>query len=180
MATFLSILRGINVSGQKKINMADLKSLYENLGFKNIKTYIQSGNVIFENNTGKDLSKKIEKQIEEKYGFQVPILIRTVNEMEEAVNKNPFLEEKNIEPDKLHVTYLSDIPSNENLEKMKTVDYRPDRFYVSGKEIYLYCPGGYGNTKLTNTFFEKKLKQTATTRNWKTTNALLKMMNPDS
>ncbi len=176
MATFLSILRGINVSGHKQIKMTDLKVLYESLGFKNVTTYIQSGNVIFENNSAKDLSKQIDKKIFEKYNFNVPIIIRTAKEMEAIVNENPFLKEKNIEIEKLHVTYLDKEPTQENLDKIKDLNYEPDRFYIIGKEIYLYCPGGYGNTKLSNTFFENKLKVIATTRNWKTTNEIFKIM----
>lgn len=176
MAVFLSILRGINVSGQKLIKMPDLKALYEELGFKNISTYIQSGNVIFENNTSKSLSERIDKKIFEKYKFNVPVIIRNVQEMQEIVNENLFLKEKNIEHGKLHITFLEKEPPAQHLNKIKDMNYAPDRFYISGKTIYLYCPNGYGRTKLTNTFFENKLKVTATTRNWKTTNEILKIM----
>ncbi len=176
MAVFLSILRGINVSGHKQIKMADLKVLYEKLGFKNVTTYIQSGNVIFESKIAKDLPERIDKKIFEKYKFNVPIIIRTIDEIQKIINGNLFLKEKNIELDKLHVTYLENIPVKENLDKITNLNYEPDRFYISDKEIYLYCPGGYGNTKLNNNFFENKLKVTATTRNWKTTNEIFKIM----
>lgn len=176
MAIFLSILRGINVSGHKQIKMADLKVLYESLGFKNVTTYIQSGNVIFENINAKDLSKQIEKSIFEKYNFHVPVIIRSIEEMGKTLHDNPFLKEKNVELDKLHVTYLENEPLAESLDKMKEINYAPDRFYIAGKEVYVYCPGGYGNTKLSNTFFENKLKVKATTRNWKTTNEIFKIM----
>lgn len=176
MAVFLSILRGINVSGQKMIKMPDLKALYEELGFKNVSTYIQSGNVIFENKEDKELFKKIEKKIFEKYNFLVPVIIRSMEEMETTINGNLFLKEKKIELDKLHVTYLEEEPLPENLEKITNVQFEPDRFYISGKDIYIYCPDGYGKTKLNNTFFENKLKVKATTRNWKTTNEILRIM----
>lgn len=176
MAVFLSILRGINVSGQKLIKMPDLKALYEELGLKNVSTYIQSGNVIFESSNSKSLSERIEKKILEKYAFHVPVMIRDVNEIQEVIDGNTYLKEKNIEPEKLHITFLEKEPSPENLNKIKDLNYEPDRFYISGKTIYLHCPNGYGKTKLTNTFFENKLKVSATTRNWKTTNEILKMM----
>lgn len=178
MTTYLSILRGINVSGQKMIKMPDLKALYENMGFKNVSTYIQSGNVIFENKEDNELSKKIEKKIFEKYDFHVPIIIRSTKEIETTINENTFLKKKNIELDKLHVTFLEDIPLKENIEKIKDVKFEPDRFYISGKTVYLYCPNGYGKTKLNNTFFENKLKVNATTRNWKTINEVFKIMKP--
>ena len=176
MTIFLSILRGINVSGQKKVPMAELKSLYEELNLKNITTYIQSGNVIFKNQNAKDLSQKIEKKIFEKYNFNVPVIIRTTNEMQVLINENPFLKEKNIDPDKLHITYLAENPKQENIENLKKYNYQPDRFFISGKEVYLFCPNGYGSTKLTTNFFENKLKVPASTRNWRTTNELLKIM----
>ena len=176
MAIFLSILRGINVSGQKIIKMADLKVLYENMGFKNVTTYIQSGNVIFQTTNSKNLAEKIDKQIHQQYNFNVPILILTLEEIQEAISGNPFLKEKNIELDKLHVTFLSNQPTTENVDKIKDLNHQHDRFYLSGNVIYIYCPGGYGSTKLNNNFFENKLKVTATTRNWKTVNELFKIM----
>lgn len=176
MKTFLSILRGINVSGQKKIPMSELKKMYEELHFENITTYIQSGNVIFKNKNSKDLSEKIEQKIFEKYNFNVPVIIRTPEEMQSIIEGNQFLKQKNIDLTKLHVVYLADNPKQENIDKLKIYNFEPDKFYISSKEVYLYCPNGYGNTKLTNNFFENKLKVTATTRNWKTTNELFKIL----
>ena len=175
MEIIISILRGINVSGHNKIQMSELKSLYEELKFKNITTYIQSGNVIFsaKQTDFTVLSKKIEKIIFEKYGFTVPVILRNINELQSIVINNPFLKIKNMDIEKLHVAFLSNIPSNENLEKIKTFHHEPDAFIIKGKEAFVYCPNGYGKTKFTNTFFENKLKVTATTRNWRTVNKLL-------
>jgi uncharacterized protein (DUF1697 family) len=175
MQTFISILRGINVSGQKKILMADLKVLYENLKFKDVRTYIQSGNVIFKSNeplSDIEFEKKIEDQIFKKYDFHVPVIIRSEDEIRKIIAANPFLKEKNIEQKKLHVTFLSNIPDKENVESIEKMDFSPDKFMISGKEVYLYVPNGYGETKISNTFFEKKLKVKATTRNWNTVNKL--------
>jgi uncharacterized protein (DUF1697 family) len=175
MQTFISILRGINVSGQKKILMADLKVLYENLKFKDVRTYIQSGNVIFKSNeplSDIEFEKKIEDQIFKKYNFHVPVIIRSEDEIRKIIAANPFLKEKNIDPKKLHVTFLSNIPDKENVESIEKMDFSPDKFMISGKEVYLYVPNGYGETKISNTFFEKKLKVKATTRNWNTVNKL--------
>ena len=178
MQTFISILRGINVGGQKKILMADLKGLYEKLKFKDVATYIQSGNVVFESD-GKEsdieLAKKIEKAIYKNYNFQVPVIIRREEELKKIILSNPFLKEKNIDLKKLHVTFLGEIPSKANIEGIKSVDFLPDQFFISGKEIYLHIPESYGETKLFNNFFEKKLKVSATTRNWNTVNKLYEM-----
>jgi uncharacterized protein (DUF1697 family) len=178
MQTFISILRGINVSGQKKILMPDLKKLYENLKFKDIKTYIQSGNVIFKSNeklADEELAKKIELAIHKKYDFKVPVIIRTQEEMGKIISSNPFLEEKNIDAKKLHVTFLSEIPTKGNRETIENIDFSPDKFIIQGKEIYLHIPESYGETKFSNKFFETKLKVKATTRNWNTVNKLFEI-----
>ncbi|MBF9251987.1 DUF1697 domain-containing protein [Pontibacter sp. 172403-2] len=178
METFISILRGINVSGQKKILMADLKALFENLGFENVSTYIQSGNVVFtapEGSNGKELAGKIEAAIAEKYNFHVPVIIRTAAEMENILAVNPFLKDMSIDQEKLHVTFLNEIPEQEKLESIKGFHSPPDQFVIIGREVFLHCPDKYGETKLSNKFFENKLKVAATTRNWKTVARLANM-----
>jgi len=178
METFISVLRGINVSGQKKILMADLKELYAALNFKNITTYIQSGNVVFKTDSklsNQDLAKEIEKAIQQKYSFAVPVIIRRADELAQVVGANPFLSDSTIDTEKLHVTFLAEIPQESNLEKLNTFNYPPDQFAVIGQEVYLHIPERYGNTKLSNSFFETKLKVSATTRNWKTVQQLNQM-----
>ena len=178
METFISILRGINVSGQKKILMADLKALYENLGFSNVVTYIQSGNVIFKADTSasdQDLVQRIEKAILTQYAFEVPVIVRRIEEMETLLQTNPFLADQNLDRDKLHVTFLAQTPEEARLESLAGVSYSPDQFTIIGKNVFLYCPVSYGNTKFSNQFFETKLKVTATTRNWKTVNQLVEL-----
>ncbi len=183
MQTFISILRGINVSGQKKILMADLKALYEKLKFKDIITYIQSGNVVFKSDgnlsdpvaIGLELAEKIENAIYKKYNFQVPVIIRSKEELNKIISSNPFLKEKDVDAKKLYVTFLSQMSNKADVENMEGIDYSPDTFIIKGKEIYLHIPVSYGETKLSNNFFEKKLKVKATTRNWNTVNTLSEM-----
>jgi len=178
METFISILRGINVSGHKSIQMTDLKTLYAELGLKEAITYIQSGNVIFKTEvkiSNQRLSAKIEQAIHKKYNFDVPVIIRTIEEIKHAISVNPFLKETNIDLERVHVTFLAENPEQHSAESIRDLDYSPDKFMVIGKEIYLYCPNGYGTTKLSNTFFEHKLKVSATTRNWKTVNKLVEL-----
>ena len=177
MNKVISILRGINVSGHNKIPMSELKSLYEELKFKNVTTYIQSGNVIFstEQTDFTVLSKQIEKIIFKKYGFDAPVILRNINELQAIVNTNPFLKIKDIDIEKLHVSFLSNYPTKDYLEKIKTYHHESDVFIIKGKEAFVFCPNGYGKTKFTNIFFETKLKVTATTRNWRTINELLRI-----
>jgi len=177
MKTYIAILRGINVSGQKIIKMADLKVHLEELNFQNIQTYIQSGNVIFQckSENSKSLEEKIEKKILEKYGFHVPTLVKTPAEIEYVIYNNPFLKDKNKDINRLYVTFLSRIPEQNNVEKLKTFDYNPEEYILDGKNIFGFAPNGYGNAKLNNNFFEKKLKVNATTRNWKTVDKLFEL-----
>ena len=178
MQTFISILRGINVSGQKKILMAELKALYETLKFKDVITYIQSGNVIFKsdkNLSDLQFAANIEKAIYKKYDFNVPVIIRNKNEIQKIISVNPFLKEKNMEAKRLYVTFLSESPTKENIENTKRFDFSPDRFFIMGKEVYLCVSNGYGQTKLSNNFFENKLKVNGTTRNWNTIQKLLEL-----
>lgn len=178
MKTYISLLRGINVSGQKKILMTELIALYENLGFKNVQTYIQSGNVIFNAPSNISIEKiinKIEEGIYDKFNFNVAVIIRLVDELKNIININPYLLEKHFSEEKLYVTFLSKLPDKILVGILKNIDYSPDRFIIIGNEIYLSLANGYGTTKLSNNFFENKLKQNATTRNWKTVNKLFEL-----
>jgi len=170
METYISILRGINVSGHKLIKMDSLKKMFEELSFKNIRTYIQSGNVIFESKKvdTKSLETKIEKQILKTFGFEVPVKLKEKKDWKTVFENNPFLKNRNEDISKLHVTFLSSKPEQTNIDKLLETKFNNDEFVVSENIVYLFCPDGYGNTKLSNTFFENKLKLSATTRNWKT------------
>lgn len=177
MSIYISLLRGINVNGQRKVQMKELTELYALLGFENIVTYIQSGNVVFSSklNAVSKISQIIEKGIEDRFGYVVPVKVIEKNELQKIVSGNPFLKVKGVDAGKLHVTFLSAAPAKENLKKIISTEDNNDKMVVAGKEIYLYCPKGYGRTKLTNSFFENKLKVSATTRNWKTTNVMLEL-----
>lgn len=181
MAKYVALLRGINVGGRRKILMADLKALLEELGLINPETYIQSGNVVFESKRKikqKSLETKIQKAILDKYGFEVPILIRTGEEWKNTWENNPYLKDAKEEIDikRLHLTFLSDLPSSEAIEKIKEYDYPPDTYERLEKDVYICCESSYRDIKYTNTFFEKKLKVSATTRNWKTVSKLMEML----
>lgn len=172
MPTYISLLRGINVSGQKKILMADLKALYEKIGFKNVQTYIQSGNVVFESEetNPKKLEQLIFDSIKKQYGFEVPNLILSPKEIEDALKNNPF---NDIE--KMYIIFLADLPSKESIKKLYTYSFEEEYYELIGKVVYFHCPNGAGRAKMNNNFFEQKLKVIATSRNLKTTQKLLEM-----
>jgi uncharacterized protein (DUF1697 family) len=170
MVTYVALLRGINVSGNKNIRMQELITIFKSLGFKDVKTYVQSGNVIF-NSTKKnknELRSIILEKIEHVFGFPITVLLRTLHELQRIIAINPFLKDKNVDTGKLHITFLSDTPSESALNQVKEMHDKQDEFVISAQEIYLHCPKGYGRTRFSNNYFEKKLGVTATTRNWKT------------
>lgn len=177
MKTYISILRGINVSGHKIIKMDALRNLYENMGFVNVITYVQSGNVIFK---GEDieinsLENKISQQIEKEFGFQVPVIVLSIEKLKHIIDNNPFAEDKNKDKSFFHISFLSSKPEKYDPTTIKDKKQDDEDIAFSDHAVYLYCPNGYGRTKLTNNFIESKLKVGATTRNWKTTQELLKI-----
>lgn len=177
MQTYIALLRGINVSGQKKIKMAELRSLLETLSFCRVQTYIQSGNVLFEHEatTAGDLEKQISRKILEQYGFEVPVLVKTRQELVHILQNNPFLKDPDKNPDRMYFTLLAETPAAERIEKLKGSDYHPEEYTIDGTTIYFFSPHGYGRAKMNNNFFENQLKVTATTRNLKTMEQLIEM-----
>ncbi len=177
MKNYIAILRGINVSGQKKVRMADLRELLTNKGFEKVETYIQSGNILFGHALASfsELAAIIHQAIREHYGFKVPVIVFDEEELSKVVQGNPFLNKRKEDLGCLHVTFLNDEPSADRSKRLSNMSYPPDELIQRGKVIYLFCPNGYGRTKFTNTFLEKQLQVNATTRNWKTTLKLLEM-----
>lgn len=177
MEKYISILRGINVSGKNKIKMDDLKLIYESVGFKNVATYIQSGNVIFEFKTvdRKELSELISGSIKKKLEFDVPVFVLTSDKLNEIFSNNPFINNRDENISKLHVTVLDNSPDKNLVSELLKTNSGIDEFILKDNIVYLFCPSGYGKTKLTNAFFEKKLKVSATTRNWKTITKLVEL-----
>ena len=177
MKTFISMLRGINVGGQNKILMTELKRLYEELNFTDVETYVQSGNVVFDapDQAAAALAAAIEAEIEQKYGAKVAVFVRDAAEFRRILDSNPFLSGRNEDPSFLHVTFLYRVPSAAQWGSLKAPESGRDEFFPGVQEVFLFCPNGYGRTKLSNTFFERKSGMPATTRNWNTVRALYKM-----
>lgn len=173
--TFIALLRGINVGGQKKIKMAELRETLTRTGLENVQTYIQSGNVIFESSEGnlKGLENSIRETILKDFGFEVPTLVISGNEIKEILEANPFAEKE--EENKLYYVLLKKAPEKDLVAQFEEVNYPNEDFQVTEKCVYLMCKKGYGNAKLNNNLIEQKLKVEATTRNHKTMQKLLEM-----
>lgn len=173
---YIALLRGINVSGQKKIKMADLRAYLEDAGLQDVQTYIQSGNIIFQSEhvDKAELAQRISDKIKEVYGFDVPVLVLTADYLQSVIEQNTYFKAgKDIS--KLYVTFLAEKPSQEKIDTLEAVDCSPEEFTLHDTHLDFYFPNGYGRSKLNNNFFERKLKVSATTRNWKTVNKLLDM-----
>ncbi len=201
MTRYISILRGINVSGHKLIKMDALRKSYESLGFHNVVTYLQSGNIIFstektitddaageetvtkktapEEAVAVELTHAISRQIEKDFGFNVPVIVLSASQLKKIIEDNPFAKDSTKDKTFLHVTFLSSNPENINIHALEEKKQGDEEVSLLGNAVYLYCPHGYGRTKLTNNFLETKLKVIATTRNWKTTNELSRIAQSD-
>ena len=181
MSLYLALLRGINVSGKKIIKMEDLRRLMEASGYTDVKTYIQSGNIVFGSNIKSKsvIAKAIEEIIEKNYGFDVSVFVINRNNLEKAIDDNPYVDGREEEPagfKKLYVTFLSDVPSAENFEKLQQAPIGDDLIEVKEDILYFKLESKASDSKLSNNLIESKLKVRATTRNWNTTLKLLSMM----
>lgn len=174
MITYIALLRGINVSGQKKVPMAALTLAMQELGLQNVKTYIQSGNVMFQ--TVKTNQNQLEGLIKDKlfsyFGFEVSVLVKTCKQLEAIISKGPFSDKKT---EQSYFTLLHNKPDKDLVEVLKVVEYHNEEIYITNECVYFYCARGYGKAKCNNNFFERKLKVTATTRNYKTMVKLLSL-----
>ena len=153
--------------------MEKLRSLYESLNLENPRTYLQSGNVVFGSSLAStELTSLLSKKIELKFNLNVPIVIRSYDELARIVDRVPYAKK---DLSKVHVTFLSDAPKDFPKEAIDAFVGNGEKYRTNQSEIYLLLPNGYGRKKLTNNLFEKKLRLMATTRNWNTVDALLKM-----
>lgn len=177
MKTSIALLRGINVSGQKKMPMKTLTALMEDLGFTRVRTYIQSGNVVFDHKAAKAsaLAGMISRAILKEFGFEVPVLVLTAAELESALKESPYLKVKNATGEGVYFTFLATAPAADKLKAMKELSYPNEEFFISGLVVHLHVSKGYGNAKLNNNLFESKLKVQATTRNVATVKKLIEM-----
>lgn len=170
---YIALLRGINVSGKNKLPMADLRTLCEGLGWQQVQSYIQSGNLKFAlDNHQPTAAQDLSVAIKEKYGYKVPVLVRSQAYFQEVLD-NPFLaEDAGLDPKTLHVTFLEQAPLAAKISTLQTKEHKGDQWKIVHDRVYVYCANGYGRSKLTNQYLEKHLGQCATTRNWKTVNKL--------
>ena len=177
MKTYILLLRGINVSGHKKIKMADLKHMLERIGMQSVQTYIQSGNIVLKvtDENVQILEKKVSEVITRNYGFEVPVLVLELSNFNEIVHQSPFSEYNDLEKKNAYFVLLKNKPETQLIQALEEEKYPNESFKITQKCIYLTCKNGYGNAKCNTNFFERKLKVQATTRNYKTMSKLVAM-----
>jgi len=173
MPTLIALLRGVNVGGNT-LKMDRLREICKKLGAQNPRTYVQSGNVVFEaHGSASDWEAKLEKILAGECRLPPSVIARTAAKMSKVLAGNPFLKEKGIEIIRLGVTFLRQAPSQSALAALAALDLGRERYRHAGKDLYLHCPDGFGNSKLYN--LERILKQRTTTRNWNTVVKLCEM-----
>ncbi len=176
MTTYLALVRGINVAG-KKVVMAELRDLFTALGHGDVRSYIQTGNVIF-TAPGRDpgkLGAEVSARLQADLGVQAEVLIRTAKELDALVAGNPFVDRK-VEPKTLYVTFLAEVPAADKVDALTVPAGEKVEYELAGRDVYLHYPDGYGRAKLNNLYLEKKLKVVATTRNWNVVTKLRDLM----
>jgi uncharacterized protein (DUF1697 family) len=175
-SSYVALLRGINVGGKNKLPMSDLVTLFTKAGCSEVRTYIQSGNVVFgaTPRVAGRIPREIAARIERDLGLRVPVIVRAAHELERVARTNPFLV-RDADEDTLHVMFLASAPKPSAVSTLEPTRSPPDEFAVVGSEVYLRCPGGLGRSKLTNAYFDAKLATTSTCRNWRTVRKLLEL-----
>ena len=177
MTSYLALLRGINVGGANKVPMRDLRALLEDLGYENVRTYLQTGNVLLDGRsaTSKKLAGEIEDAISKAFDLTIPVIVRTQRELERVAAGNPWPTE-GVKLSSLHVMFLAESVSSKAVKTLDSNRSPSDQFEVKGREIFLRFPNGSGRSKLTVDYFERKLGNQATARNWNTVVKVLELM----
>lgn len=177
---YIALLRAINVGGTKKLLMADLRAMFEAAGCTEVRTYIQSGNVVFRADPAlaERIPELIEGEIAASKGFQVPVVTRSAAELEAVVTGNPFLA-AGADPAQLHVGFLAEAPTAARIAELDPDRSPGDGFEVRGREVFLHFPNGTARSKLTVDYFDRTLGTTITIRNWRTVGKLLEMAGGD-
>ena len=167
------LLRGINVGGHRRVAMADLRALLNRLGYEDVQTLLQSGNVVLTSGVRADrLERQLEEQLEDEFGLDIQVVVRTRDELADVIERNP-LAAVATDPARYVVSFLSAAPAANVVREIAGIDVPPEQFVVSGRELYAWHPNGINKSQLMKLLSEKRLGVTATARNWNTVTKLL-------
>lgn len=173
---YVAFLRGINVGGKNKIKMETLREVFAALGFENVKTYINSGNVIFETRKTDDkkLAAKIENAIEKEFALKIKVIVRSINEIENIIEINPFVGQFENDKD-VHVFFLDEEMPDEKREMLLSNNSENETYFVQNREIFCLLKVSVLDSLMGKDYIAKKLKVSATARNWRTVNKILEI-----
>jgi len=176
VATYVALLRGINLGNHHKLAMRDLEAICAGLGWNDVVTYLRSGNVVFTAGRAEPeaLGRALAEALADQRGYDVPTLVRTARELASIASSNPLVG-RGADPERCHVTFLAAPPAKATVAAIDPAAGKGDEFVVVGREVYLHCPNGYGRSPLANPFWERRFATVATTRNWRTVSALVEM-----
>jgi len=175
MPTTIALLRGVNVGGHNKVPMADLRAALEDVGYADVRTYVQSGNVVLRSRAGaKKVAADVHEAIEERFHLDIPVIARTVVQLKDIAAHNPFLRPDADPSRHLLVGFLDGIPAKAKVKALDPHRAAPEELRVRGTEVYFWCPDGWGTSKVSNGL-EKALGTAMTARNWRTITTLLEM-----
>jgi uncharacterized protein (DUF1697 family) len=177
MSVVIAMLRGVNVGGNKKLNMEALRTLCAGLGLRDVKTYIQSGNLIFRDDTGdaEAAARRIEDAIQKKFGFRPDVIVRTASDLSKVIANNPFAGRPEVAPNRLLAVFMAGTPSQQARKQVLAIPGEPEELHIKGRELYIYYPNGMAHPKIPLVRIEKLLATSSTGRNWNTVNKLLAM-----
>lgn len=177
MTTIISLLRGVNVGGNRLVKMAELVDLYKSLRLAGPRSHIQSGNVIFGTTEGdlEGLARRIEEAIERKFGMRSDVILRTSDEMKKVIESNPFAGRLEIPPNKLVVTFLTSAPGPEAQDTLRALPPAPEEFHLTGRDLYAYYPNGMSGSKTPQSAIDRATKVRGTARNWNTVTKLYEL-----
>jgi uncharacterized protein (DUF1697 family) len=171
------LLRGINVGGNHMLPMKDLAEIFGKTGCAEVRTYIQSGNVVFKAPSGEldEITSSVAKQITKRFGFTPPVILRTLDQIGDVIRNNPFLK-RGADEKALHVSFLADQPDPKAVNALDVQRFLPDELIVRNLDMYLFLPNGMGNSKLMKINLDSKLATRTTARNWRTVQKLFELM----
>lgn len=169
MTRHIALLRGINLGSKRRVAMADLRALCAKLGYEDVRTYVNSGNVVLTAaGSAEDVARELEQAIAAELGVEAEVVVRTRDELADAIERNPLIREAAEDPKRLQVSFLSGGPDAVFVRELEQQDFGAERFAVSGREIYAWHPDGMQKSKLARALGDKRLGVVATARNWNT------------
>jgi uncharacterized protein (DUF1697 family) len=177
MSVVIAMLRGVNVGGYQKLNMEALRTLCGGLGLLDVQTYIQSGNLMFREDTGDPgaAARRIEDGIQKKFGFRPDVIVRTTSDLRKVIANNPFAGRPEVAPNRLLAVFMAATPPRQARDRVLAIPTEPEELHIKGRELYIYYPNGMARPKVPLVRIEKLLETSFTGRNWNTVNKLLAM-----